>query len=103
VYKLFAFYTEPPEAEKAAFEEYYRNTHVPLCGKIPGLVRMEAARFTGAIGGGSAPYYMITVLEFNNKEEYDAGMSSPEGRAVARDTRNFPKGILSMALAESVE
>ena len=103
MYKLFAFYNEPPEAEKAAFAKYYLNTHIPLCQKIPGIVRVEADRFTGAIGGGPAPYYMVAVLTFNNKEEYDAGMASPEGRAVGRDTRNFPKGILSMALAESVE
>jgi hypothetical protein len=46
---------------------------------------------------------MVAILTFNSKEEFDAGMASQEGRAVARDTRNFPKGILSMALAESAE
>ena len=103
MYKLFAFYTEPPAEEKAAFEEHYRTTHVPLCQKIPGLVSIEADRFTGAMGGGSAPYYMVAILTFNSKEEYEAGMATPEGKAVGRDTRNFPKGILSMAFAESVE
>ena len=103
MYKLYAFYSEPPEAEKAAFEEHYRTVHVPLCEKIPGIVKLEADKFTGAIGGGPAPYYMVAILSFNSKEEYDAGMASPEGRAVGRDTRNFPKGILSMAFAEPAE
>jgi uncharacterized protein (TIGR02118 family) len=103
MYKLFAFYTEPPAEEKAAFEEYYRTTHVPLCHKIPGLVSIEANRFSGALGGGPAPYYMITILTFNSQAEYEAAMATPEGRAVGRDTRNFPKGILSMGLAESDE
>lgn len=103
MYKLIAFYTEPPAEEKAAFEEHYRNVHVPLCHKIPGLVSIEADKFTGAIGGGPAPYYMIAILTFNSKEEYESGMATQEGKAVARDTRNFPKGILSMALGESFE
>ncbi|MBN9387889.1 MAG: EthD family reductase [Chloroflexi bacterium] len=103
MYKLFAFYTEPSAEEKAAFEEYYHATHVPLCHKIPGLVSIEANKFTGALGGGPAPYYMITILTFNSKEEYEAGMATPEGKAVGRDTRNFPKGILSMAFAETVD
>lgn len=103
MFKLFVFYNEPPEAEKAAFDEYYRNTHIPLCQKIPGIVRFEADRFSEAMAGSQAPYYMVAILTFNNKEEYDAGMASPEGRAVRSDTRNFPKGILSMAMAESVE
>jgi uncharacterized protein (TIGR02118 family) len=103
MYKLFAFYTEPPAEEKAAFEEYYRTTHVPLCHKIPGLVSIEADRFTGALGGGPAPYYMVAILSFSSKEDYEAAMATPEGKAVGRDTRNFPKGILSMAFAESFE
>ena len=103
MYQLFAFYSQPPEEERAAFEEHYNNVHVPLCQKIPGLVRVEASKFSGAMGGGPAPYYMITVLSFNSKEDFDAGMATPEGRAVGKDTRNFPKGILSMALAETDE
>lgn len=98
MYNLFVFYTEPPAEEKAAFEEYYRTTHLPLCEKIPGIVSVVANKFTG-----QAPYHMITVLSFNNKEEYEAGMATPEGKAVRSDTRNFPKGIMSTASAESVE
>lgn len=103
MYQLFAFYSQPPEEEREKFEEYYRTVHVPLCQKIPGIVRVEASKFSGAMGGGPAPYYMVAVLTFNNKEEFDAGMATPEGKAVGRDTRNFPKGILSMAMAETVE
>ena len=43
-----------------------------VVGSRAGLVRVEASKFTGAMGGGPAPYYMITVLTFNSKEEYDA-------------------------------
>jgi uncharacterized protein (TIGR02118 family) len=103
MYKLFAFYTEPQAADKAAFDEHYFNTHVPLCHKLPGIVRVEVNKFSGALGGGPAPYYLITELVFNSKVDYDAAMAAPEGKAVGRDTRNFPPGLLSMAFAETVE
>lgn len=103
MFKLFAFYTEPPEAARAGFDEHYFNTHLPLCHKLPGLVRVEVNKFSGALGGGPAPYYLITELVFNARADYDTAMATPEGKAVGRDTRNFPPGILTMAFAETVE
>ncbi len=103
MYKMIALYTEPAEADKAAFEEHYFSTHVPLVQKLPGLVRAEVVRFTGAMGGGKAPYYMLSEMVFNSKDEMDAAMATPEGRAVGKDTRNFPPGILTITTAEVVE
>jgi uncharacterized protein (TIGR02118 family) len=103
MFKMFAFYTEPQEADKAKFDEHYLTTHIPLCHKLPGIVRVEVSKFNGALGGGSAPYYQVAELVFNTKADFDAAMATPEGKAVGRDTRNFPSGLLTMAFAETVE
>ncbi len=103
MYKVLALYTEPAEADKAAFEEHYFGVHMPLCDKLPGLVRAEVNRITTTPPGMTMPYYMITELVFNSQAEMEAAFATPEGKAVGKDTRNFPPGLLTMAYAEVKE
>lgn len=100
MYKTMALYTEPGEADKSSFEEHYFNVHVPLCQKLPGIVRAEVNKLSSTPGGATPVYYMITELVFNSKEEMDAAFATPEGKAVFKDTRNFPQGIMTVATAE---
>ena len=102
MYKMIALYKQPSAADLTPFEEHYFSTHVPLVNKVPGLVKAEVNRFTGAMGG-DAPYYLMAELYFNSKEEMDQAMGTPEGRAMAKDTRNFPPGLLTVAFAEVVD
>jgi uncharacterized protein (TIGR02118 family) len=103
MYKLLAMYAEPSAEDKAKFEEHYFNVHVPLCEKLPGLVRSEVSMIKGTPPGMSTPYYMITELVFESKEAHDTAMATPEGKAVGKDTRNFPPGLLTIAFAETKE
>ncbi|GCE28033.1 putative ethyl tert-butyl ether degradation protein EthD [Dictyobacter alpinus] len=77
------FYKEPADREK--FEQHYLGTHIPMVEKIPGLQKVEVRRFTGK----DAPYYLMTTLYFNSKEERKAGLGSPEGQATTADVPNF--------------
>ena len=81
--KLMVFYKAPPDPE--TFDKYYFSTHIPLVQKMPGLVNLEASRFTGE----NPPYYLLATLYFNSREEREASLRSPEGQAASADLPNF--------------
>lgn len=94
---LIVFYKAPPDPEK--FDKYYFQTHVPLVQKMPGLVKAEVSRFTGE----DAPYYLMTSLFFNNREEREAALNSSIGQTVAADVLNFAApGSFTLAFADVV-
>ncbi|CAN5215139.1 EthD family reductase [soil metagenome] len=95
--KLIALYKTP--ADTADFDNQYFNTHIPLTMKMPGLQKAEISRVTGA-PMGTAEYYLMAELYFENKEAMDAAMSSPEGRASAKNLMGFAKELVSMMFAE---
>lgn len=84
--KTVVLYKEP--ADKEAFDNHYFGVHVPLVNKIPGLVKFEATKFMGGMGGAS-PYYLMAELYFNSPEEMNSGMGSAEGQVTAADLPNL--------------
>ena len=94
---MIAFYKEPADREK--FDKHFFEVHLPLVGKVPGLVKAEVSRFTGK----NAPYYLMATLYFNNKEERKTGLGSPEGQALSADLPNYvaPDSI-TIAFADTV-
>jgi uncharacterized protein (TIGR02118 family) len=103
MYKTIVVYTHPAEADRANFENHYFNVHIPLVQKIPGLVKAEVNRVDPQPDGSPAPYFLITELCFNNEEEMAAAMATPEGKAVLKDTRNFPPGLMTVVRAQVEE
>lgn len=95
--KLVALYRQPENP--ADFDRQYFETHVPLAMKMPGLVRGEIARVTGA-PMGDAPYYMIAELYFNDMATLNAAMASPEGKAAAKNLMGFAAKLVTMFFAE---
>lgn len=92
---MVVFYKEPPDREK--FDKHYFGTHVPLCQKMPGLVKAEISRFSGK----NAPYYLMATFYFNSKEERNAALNSAEGQATSADLPNFATaGSYTIAFAE---
>ena len=47
--KLIALYKKPADVE--AFEAHYREVHLPLVQKVPGLVRAEVTRIKMYVDG----------------------------------------------------
>ncbi|MBE3560176.1 MAG: EthD family reductase [Ktedonobacteraceae bacterium] len=80
---MIALYKEPADREQ--FDKHYFNVHVPLVQKLPGLLKAEVHRFSGK----NAPYYLMAILYFNNRDERKAALSSPEGQATSADLPNF--------------
>jgi uncharacterized protein (TIGR02118 family) len=95
--KLVALYKKPANPQE--FDDRYFNGHVPLVNQIPGLKRCEVAKILGTPMGESE-YYLIAELYFDSIDALKAGMSSPEGKAAAKDIMSFAKDIVYMMFAE---
>lgn len=94
--KLVVLYKKP--ADVAAFEKHYHEVHTPLAKKMPGLKRLEVAHMTGS-PGGEPKFYMMAELYFDSKEAMAAAMSSPEGKAAAKDVMSFAGDLIHMMFA----
>lgn len=98
--KLIAYYKEPENKEE--FENKYFNEHLPLAGKMPGLIKAEVSKLKG-IGKGSSNFYLQTDMYFNNMEELNKAMTSDAGKAAAANLMSFAKEIVSMSIGEIQE
>jgi len=97
--KLVVAYGAPDDP--AAFDEHYSTTHAPLAEKIPNLLRFETGRVLGTADGTAAPYYFIAELLFDDAEQLQAAMASPEGQAASADVANFATGGATLMIAEA--
>jgi len=79
--RFLALYEAPADPE--TFGRHYRQIHIPLLRRLPGLRRYAVGRDVTALHG--APYYLITELEWDVMDELRAAFASPEGRATAAD------------------
>jgi uncharacterized protein (TIGR02118 family) len=67
-----------------AFERHYREVHVPLAKKMPGLRRYTISRNTSPVRGGE-PYFLIAELDWDDMAALQLAFASPEGRATGAD------------------
>jgi uncharacterized protein (TIGR02118 family) len=78
---FLALYDTPADPE--TFDRHYRETHIPLIRRLPGLRRYSIGRDVTALHG--APCYLIAELEWGTMEELRAAFDSPAGHATAAD------------------
>ncbi len=98
--KLIALYKSPNDPK--AFDAHYSDIHTPLVKKIPGLRKLEVARVTGA-PIGDTPYYLMAEMYFDDQDSMQRSLSTPEGKATARDLVGFAGTIVTMFYAEIKE
>jgi uncharacterized protein (TIGR02118 family) len=79
--RFLALYETPADPE--TFDRHYRQIHIPLLRRLPGLRRYTVSRDVAALRG--EPYYLIAELEWDAMDELRAAFASPEGRATAAD------------------
>jgi uncharacterized protein (TIGR02118 family) len=92
--RFLVLYSQPDDP--GAFDRHYREVHIPLAKKLPGLRRYTVSRNIGAVRGGE-PYYLVAELDWDDMESMRAAFRSPEGRATAEDVPKFaPAGVHSM-------
>jgi uncharacterized protein (TIGR02118 family) len=80
--RFLALYETPTDPE--AFDRHYREVHIPLGRRLPGLRRYTVSRGLAAVRGGT-PYYLVAELEWETMDELRAAFASPEGRTTAAD------------------
>ena len=83
--RFLALYETPTDPE--AFDRHYREVHVPLAKKLPGLRRYTLSRDVTGLRG--APYHLVAELEWDSMDDLRAAFASPEGRATAADAAHL--------------
>jgi uncharacterized protein (TIGR02118 family) len=87
---VVVLYNEPKDT--AAFEKYYRETHVPLVGKHAaeiGVKRAVLTKFDRAADGSKPRFYREAQLWFDSEEALTKGMATEGFKAVAGDLPKF--------------
>jgi uncharacterized protein (TIGR02118 family) len=69
------------------FERHYREIHVPLVKKLPGVRRYTFSRNTVPVRGET--YYRIAELDFDDVTALRQAFASPEGQAAAADVNTL--------------
>jgi uncharacterized protein (TIGR02118 family) len=93
-------YNQPKDT--AAFEKYYRTTHVPLVvanQKDIGFVRADLTKFISTADGKKPTLYRQAELYFNSMDDLKKGMASEGFKKVADDLKNFATGGLTGMIA----
>jgi uncharacterized protein (TIGR02118 family) len=80
--RLTVLYGQPDDTD--AFDRHYRDVHIPLAKKLPGLRRYTVSRGV-AVAFGEDPAYLVAELDFDDLATLQAGMGTPEGQEAGRD------------------
>ncbi len=97
MHKLVVLYPEP--TDRAAFEAYYRETHLPLCAQLPGVQQITFS--IGITEPGAGPFFAVFEAVFDSATDLAAALQSPAGQAVEADVPNYATGgatVLSYAV-----
>ena len=97
MHRLTISYSEP--ADPAAFDADYREGHVPLAAKLPGLRRFLLSR-PRALGPGETPH-LVAELWFDDADALTAALRSPEGADTAAHAQQVVEKhrVATMAMA----
>lgn len=89
MYQITVVYNHPTDA--AAFDSYYRSTHIPLVGRIPDLSEATFVKCE-SLDGSQPGAYAVARLTFASKETALAALGSDAGQAASGDVANFADG-----------
>jgi uncharacterized protein (TIGR02118 family) len=93
-------YNHPKDT--AAFEKYYRDTHLPLVSANQqeiGFTRADLTKFSGTLDGKKPTYYRQAELYFPSLEAARKGMAAEGFKKVGDDLAKFASGGLTGLLA----
>ncbi|HVA75408.1 MAG TPA: EthD family reductase [Acidimicrobiales bacterium] len=98
--KLIVLYGTP--TDPAAFDEYYKSTHIPLAEKIPGVRRIEVAKMA-SLDGSTPQFHLQAELYFDDQAALMSALGTPEGAAAGADVANFATGGATMLVGDVME
>jgi uncharacterized protein (TIGR02118 family) len=83
--RFLAAYDRPNDPE--AFDRHYREVHIPLAKKLPGLRRCTVSRNLAPTRDREA-YYLIAELDWDNMTDLRHAFQTVEGLATGDDVAN---------------
>jgi uncharacterized protein (TIGR02118 family) len=98
--KLIALYKAPEDAD--AFFAHYRNVHLPLVHKIPGLVGTDVTRINRTLSGEKGNFLLVEML-FADETSFANAMKSPECAATGKDAATFAGKIVTIMTGETLD
>lgn len=98
--KMIAIYTMPDDPEK--FMQYYRENHLPLVSKVPGLIKSEITSVERCLSG-SKDLFLLAEMYFSDEDSLKAALKSPENLATGADLANFAEGLVTVVTGSVVE
>jgi uncharacterized protein (TIGR02118 family) len=96
--RLIAIYSMPKD--KAAFDAYYFDSHVPLAKTLPGLQRYEVSTGLVAAPASTRGVHLVATLHFASMADLNAALASPAGKATARDLVKFADGGVDLLMMD---
>jgi uncharacterized protein (TIGR02118 family) len=83
--RLLVLWSTPEDPD--FFEQHYREVHVPLVKKMPGMRRYTFSRDARPVRGDL--YYRVGEVDFDDITALQRAFASPEGRATASDVNTL--------------
>lgn len=98
--KLIALYKQPSDPE--AFDKHYKNVHIPITQKIPGLRKMEVTKIVGSPMGKS-DYYLLCEMYYDSHDALKTAMRTDESKASGKDLMSFAGDLVTLMIGEEIE
>ncbi|HEY0147047.1 MAG: EthD family reductase [Methylovirgula sp.] len=98
--KLIVLYKKP--ADPAHFDKHFREVHVPLVKKMPGL-RATSFGPASTLDGGEGAFFWIFIGTFDSLKAIHEALASPEGQKVVADIPNYSADAPTILYLESTE
>ena len=92
-HRLSVAYGQPEDP--GAFDDYYRDTHIPLATQMPGVIGYAVGHPQSMDPSAPGPY-LVAELDFDSEQAMGAAFGSEEGKAAAGDVANFATGGATM-------
>jgi uncharacterized protein (TIGR02118 family) len=97
---LLAMYKRPEGGDEAlrTFWQRYRDEHMPLIDKVPGLRGTKMWNVNGHYAGDDL--VAVTEMYFDDKAALDAAMASEEMRVAGKNLREIAPRLLTLVALE---
>ncbi len=98
--KLVVLYKKP--ADPAQFDKHFREIHVPLVKKMPGL-RGCSYGPASALDGSEAVFFWTFIGTFDSFKAIHEALATPEGQDVVADIPNYYPDAPTILYLDSTE
>ncbi len=98
--KLIVLYPKP--ADPAHFDKHFREIHMPLVQKMPGLRNFAYGPATDLTGQDGAFFWMF-VGTFDSLKAITDALGSPEGQKAVADIPNYSSAAPTILHLDSTE